>query len=208
MVRFIRYQLFMWPKRRALAVARLWQHVPCARGLLACLFGLSLAACGGSPFALSSALSAGDAGDELAAVLEHDAAPPVTDAHIAACGCDAGDARAVLEHDAGAAVDVLEQLDAGDAAIQVDASWNLLSDAADAAADVAADVVDAGPACDPAYGDASPGGSCCVHVWATPTMGGVLCTVDGARWCWQTGSPCSALGSKCVQQNGVQYCAP
>lgn len=69
------------------------------------------------------------------------------------------------------------------------------------------DAGDAGPTCDPGYGDASPGGACCVHVWATPTMGAVLCT-DGSRWCWQSGSPCSPPGGRCVTQSGVTYCAP
>jgi hypothetical protein len=169
--------------------------------LASCYLGLVLAGCGGDPFtaaidagadALSSAdpneASRTDAGDELAAVLEHDGKTP---------GADAGPL------DAGARAEV-GQVDAGEPSY--DGSQDHFGGNLDAGD--AGDVVEAGPACDPNYGDASPGGSCCVHVWATPTMGAVLCTVDGSRWCWQTGLPCSAVGSKCVAQSGVEYCAP
>jgi hypothetical protein len=156
-----------------------------------------LAACGGEPFTSSSALVAGDgapapvaravdAGGELAEVFGPDAGEPIDASQW----------------------DTLE--DAGD--VRAD-SASRLADAAEAAPDVAGDVVfDAAPppslSCDPAYGDASPGGPCCVHAWATPTMGAVLCTVDGSRWCWQTGMPCSLPGSRCVTETGVTYCAP
>lgn len=118
----------------------------------------------------------------------------------------------VLEHDQGAELDVLEH-DAGDRSMLEDAAASA-SDSASRLPPDAAEALDAGGAfdaslpCDPSYGDASPGGPCCVHVWATPTQGAVLCTVDGSRWCWQTGMPCSPDGSRCVVQAGVQYCAP
>jgi hypothetical protein len=171
--------------------------------LASCYLGLVLVGCGGDPFTAAGAVDGAadvlssadekihretDAGDELAAVLEHDDA-----------GADAGPL------DAGARAEV-GQLDAGEPSY--DASQDHFGGNPDAGD--AGDVGDVEPGlpCDPNYGDASPGGSCCVHVWATPTMGAVLCTVDGSRWCWQTGMPCSAVGAKCVLQNGVEYCAP
>jgi len=81
----------------------------------------------------------------------------------------------------------------------------------DASTDAGAlDAQDGAVACDPAYGDASPGGPCCVHVWADSahTLGAVLCTLDGVRWCEQSGAPCSPPGSRCIVQAGVSYCAP
>jgi hypothetical protein len=163
--------------------------------LISVYLASSLLACGGGPFSVAPpAADAGDGGaeqlgpdgaletaDAIAPVLEHDAG------ELDARSSEAADAP-VLEHDAG-------ELDAR-------SSEAGLPPAADAAADSAK------PSCDPAYGDASPGGPCCVHVWATPTNGGVLCTVDGSRWCWQTGQPCSVAGSSCVVVNGVTYCAP
>lgn len=123
-----------------------------------------------------------------------EAAPaPVDSATVGDAGDVRGDSASRLADAADSSPDVVGAIDAG----ELDAG------------DASADVVDAGGlACDRAYGDASPGGPCCVHVWATPTMGAVLCTVDGSRWCWQTGMPCSALGSRCVTQAGVTYCAP
>jgi hypothetical protein len=163
--------------------------------LTRCYLALVLSGCGGDPFTPATSADAArdvhDAGDELAADARASDAGEVLDSPWDTMN-DAGDVR--------------------------DVSASRLADAADASPDVAGDVreldqvdagaVDAGLPCDSTYGDASPGGPCCVHVWATPSMGAVLCTVDGSRWCWQTGMPCSPFGSRCVVQGGVSYCAP
>jgi hypothetical protein len=182
---------------------------------------LSLCRCGGGAFTPTTAVDA--AAEQLDASDAHKGALAPAAAMTAAI-IDAGDEKAVtpLEHDGGAPATMLEAGDAQSEVLEHDAgddgAW-LRDGDSDAAGDggiidASASDVDApdgylGPLCDPAYGDASPGGPCCVHVWATPTMGGVLCTLDGSRWCWQTDAMlCSLPGSRCVVQYGVSYCAP
>jgi len=137
-------------------------------------------------------------------------------AFASALDADAG-AGDVLEIDQVKEADVLEQLDAAADVLHQANELDVLEHRDAVAGDVAGDAVlehveevDASEAlpCDPSYGDASPGGPCCVHVWATPSVGGVLCTVDGSRWCWQTGEPCSPPGARCLTVNAVTYCAP
>lgn len=162
------------------------------------VLALALAACGGEPFTGEKAASAGPDGGGAPIDGTADAGPEATtDAPDGATfdGAAAGDGIA----EASAAEDQSRPA--------TDAGAGDVAELLDAGGDVDAEAVDA-EACDPNYGDASPGGPCCVHVWASPSMGGVLCTVDGSRWCWQTGMPCSAIGSRCVVQGGVSYCAP
>jgi hypothetical protein len=157
-------------------------------------------------FYLAAALGCGGAPFSATAPLSEDAAADGTSGGALVDAPAAAEAEATTPDAGDAAGDVAPPDPPRDAA-QGDAG-ELAPDAGDASADASPDVDGGALPCDPAYGDASPGGPCCVHVWATPTMGGVLCTVDGSRWCWQSGSPCSGVGSRCVTQQGVTYCAP
>ena len=86
-----------------------------------------------------------------------------------------------------------------------DSAWDaLFPPTLDASADEAVESAPSGPACDPAYGDASPGGACCER--ATSGVG-VVCT-DGGVWCLQSGVTCAPAGEKCVTWYANVYCAP
>ena len=170
-----------------------------ARIALGCAIpALVIVGCGGDPFSAPAVQDASAAAETEGAVTGAPA-DAVDDGSTEAKAVDGDPLPAVDDAAVDVAGDVLEEQPA-----PADAP-------ADAAVDVTGDVLEEQPAvlpCDSAYGDASPGGPCCVHVWATPTMGAVLCTSNGSRWCWQTGMPCSAPGSSCVVEQGAIYCAP